>query len=122
TRQSALRSKIVGKTKAPKAAKALAKASDFLDAEKYAEAVSSAQSAEADGDFADHALAIRGMAEYALADRAVEKKKWAEVETHATRSIEAWTKILQSHLYSPWWGNSPKEIGKSELELALSHS
>src|SRR5690606_18214339 len=63
TRQSALRSKIVGKTKAPKAAKALAKASDFLDAEKYAEAVSSAKSAEGNGDFADHALAIRGLAE-----------------------------------------------------------
>jgi soluble lytic murein transglycosylase-like protein len=129
-RQNALRAKIVGKTKAPKAAKALAKASALIDDGKFTEAVAAAAPAEKDADFADHALALRGLGSLFEADDLIreaeesEKAKvdWAKVEANANRSLDAWTKIHQSHLYSPWWGNSPKEIGKAELEVALSQA
>jgi soluble lytic murein transglycosylase-like protein len=129
-RQSALRAKIVGKTKAPKSAKALAKASTLIDEGKFAEAVTALAGAEKDADFVDHALAMKGLASLFEADDLIreaqesEKAKpdWAKVEANANRSLDAWTKIHQSHLYSPWWGSSPKEIGKAELEVALSQA
>jgi len=62
-RRNALRVKIVGKKpKVSKSARALAKASNLLDAEKFSEAIAAAAPAEGDPEFADHALAIKGMA------------------------------------------------------------
>lgn len=130
TRRSAIREKIVGKTKAPKAAKALEKASRFLEEEKYAEAISSAASAEGSAEFADHALAIKGSATVALAEVEIElenleldppkKTDWKKVEADSTRSVSAWGKILDRHFYSPWWARASKEIGRAELSSALA--
>lgn len=124
-RKNAIRSKIVGKLKAPKAAKALEKASTLLDKKKYAEAILAAAPAEKDGDFADHAIAIKGLASLKIADELIRSEKmtdWKKVESHSTQALEAWTRIVESHLYSPWWPSAAKEIGKAELNSALSRA
>ncbi len=124
TAAESLRLGITGKMKAPKAAKALEKASALLDKEKWSEAIVAASPAEKDGEFSDHALAIKGLASQREAEHLIDEDKkidWKKIESLSTRSIEAWTRILESHLYSPWWGTSAKEIGKSELNSALAH-
>jgi soluble lytic murein transglycosylase-like protein len=133
-RQNALRAKIVGKTKASKSAKALARATALIDEGEFAQAVTAAAPAEKDAEYTDHALAVIGLASLFEADdlirddedseKASGKKKvdWASVEKRANRSLDAWTKIHQSHLYSPWWANAPKEMAKAELEIALSQA
>lgn len=120
-----LRAKIVGKMKAPKSAKALEKASTLLDKGKYAEAIAAAAPAENDAELVDHALAIKGLASQKEAEGLIDKEgkiDWKKVETLSTRATSAWTKIIESHLYSPWWPNAPKEMAKSELSLALAHA
>ncbi len=129
-RRTAIRAKIVGKTKAPKAAKSLEKASRLLESEDYKGAISAAASAEGNAEFADHALAIKGNATVALAEAEIElenfeldppkKTDWKKVEADTTRSISAWGKILDRHYYSPWWTRAPKEIGRAELSSALA--
>ncbi|MBS1962746.1 MAG: DUF1284 domain-containing protein [Bdellovibrionales bacterium] len=129
-RRSALRAKIVGKkTKATKSAKALAAASAALDAEKFDEAVKLAAPVERDGEFADHALAIRGQASIRAAESAIaatddedakKKADWKKIEADSLRALSAWTKIEDLYLYSPWWSGAPKEIAKAELAEALA--
>jgi hypothetical protein len=130
TRRNALRTKIVGKkAKASKPAKALAKASDLLDAEKFDEAIAAAAPAERDSEFADHALAIKGSAAIHLAEAAIveaddedSKKKpdWKKIEADALRSHAAWSKLEENYLYSPWYAGAAKEVGKAELAEALA--
>lgn len=125
TRKNTIRSKIVGKIKAPKAAKALEKASALLDKEKFAEAIVAAAPAEKDAEFADHALALKALASQKISDSLIEAKSktdWKKVDSHSRHALEAWTRILESHLYSPWWSGAAKEIGKAELNSALSHA
>ncbi len=129
-RRNALRMKIVGKkTKASKPAKALAKASDLLDAEKFNEAIAAAAPAEHDSEFADHALAIKGSASIHLAEAAIveaddedSKKKpdWKKIEADAVRSHAAWSKLADNYLYSPWYTGAAREVGKAELAEALA--
>lgn len=129
-RRNALRVKIVGKKpKAAKAAKALERADALLEKEKYDEANAAVAPAERDSDFADHALAIKGIASVRAAEAAIvesddddEKKKpdWRKIDADAARSVDAWSKIVDRHLYSPWWAGAPKEIGKAELAQALA--
>jgi len=129
-RRNALRVKIVGKKpKVSKSARALAKASNLLDAEKFSEAIAAAAPAEGDPEFADHALAIKGMASIREAEAAIaqaddedpkKKPDWKKIETDSARSLVAWSKIKDQFVYSPWWAGAPKEIGKAELAEALA--
>ncbi len=121
-RRNAIRAKIVGKTKAPKAAKALAKASELLDAKKFAAATAAAAPAEKDADFADHASAIVGAASYFEAEAALEKSEWKKAESRAKKSMAAWGRITETYLYSPWLPSAPKEIGKAELTAATAQA
>jgi soluble lytic murein transglycosylase-like protein len=132
-RRNALRVEIVGKKpKVTKSAKALAKASDFLDAGKFEAAIRAASPVVHDPEFADHALAIQATASGRLAEAAIaaadeedekpkkEKADWKKIERDALRAKKAWSKIIDQYLYSPWWSRAPKEIGKAELALALA--
>lgn len=130
-RRNSIRTKIVGKLKAPKSAKTLQKASALFEQGKFEEVLTTIASVEKDADFSDHAIALKGSSNQRLAEALIDaaeenskkskKVDWKKVEALSTKSIQAWTQILETHLYSPWWANAPKEIGKAELTSALSH-
>ncbi|MBC7385061.1 MAG: DUF1284 domain-containing protein [Cryobacterium sp.] len=119
-RRAALRKTIVGKTKAPPAAKALKKAEDALENEEFEEAIKAASSAEKDAEFADHAFALKGAASLQSAEVAISDSEWAKAESDANRGISAWTRVNESFLYSPWNSGSAREIGRAELDSALA--
>ncbi len=119
-RRDAIRAKIVGKAKPPKAATSLAKASRLLDQEKFDAAIAASAPAEKDSDFADHAIAIAGTASHAQAEAALEKSQWKTAESRAKKSIVAWKRIAEDFLYSPWLPSAARETGKAELTVGLA--
>lgn len=123
-RQAALRSTLIGKTKAPKIAKMLKKASKLLDESKFAETISAATAAEKDPEFVDHALGLKASAAILMAEAEMENEtpNWKKVDADASLASKGWHKIADTLLYSSWWSNSGKEMARAELAIALSQA